>query len=161
FGQSVLPADEGVVLGNGVILAFVLLVDIDAEDLGQQSLEVLAVFERIVGRAAVPQGNVKIAIRTEADGAAVVVPERPLLDAEQHLIGGGIGTIRIVLADPEATDHIGSQRFLQRIEDEELTGLLVLGMKRQAEEALFVFVVIVAHAVLNIEKDLGLVCFLI
>ena len=50
--------------------------------LPSRELEVLAVVMGIVGRAAVAEGDVEIAVRAEADGAAVVVPER-LLDAQQ------------------------------------------------------------------------------
>ncbi len=158
FRQSILLADERIVLGNGVILARVFLVNIDAQDLGQQGLEVLAIFEGIVGRAAVAQGNIQVAVRAETDGAAVVVPERSL-DAQQHLLGGGIGPVRIVLADPEARQHIGPRRFLQGVKDEEFAGLFVIGVKRQSQKAFLVFIVVVAHALLNIEKNLGLVGF--
>ena len=75
-GRRPCLADEGVVLGNGVVLALVLVVDVDAQHLAEERLQVLAVVERVVGRAAVAERDVEVAVGAEAEGAAVVVPER-------------------------------------------------------------------------------------
>src|SRR5205814_6663128 len=81
---TLLGSHEGIVRGHGVVLAGVLLIDVDAQHLAERLLEVLAVAERIVGGAAVAQRDVEIAVGAEDDGAAVVVPEGTF-DAEDLL----------------------------------------------------------------------------
>src|SRR5262245_42601706 len=57
------PAGERIVGRNRVILAVVFLVDVDAENLAERLLQVLAVVERIIRGAAIAERNVEIAIR--------------------------------------------------------------------------------------------------
>src|SRR5262249_5299576 len=155
LGAGARPIHERIVLGDGVVLARVLAIDVDAVDLAEQRLKVLGVVEGIAGGAAVAEGEVEVAVGAEADGAAVVVPERPL-HAEQLLLEVRIGLVRVALADAETRQHVDQLGVLRGVEGEELAVLLVARMKRQAEEALLVLLDVEADAVLDVEEDLRL-----
>ena len=62
FGAGPFTVDERVVGRNGVRLAIFLAVDIDPQDRAEQRAEVLAVAEHIVAAAAIPQGDVQVAV---------------------------------------------------------------------------------------------------
>src|SRR5262249_51943011 len=128
-------------------------VDVDAQDFSQDRIELLAVAERVVRRPTVAQGHVQESIRAERDRSTIVVPERPL-DPQQFLLGRGIGTVRVVLADLEARQYVLDLLLAVRVEDEELAVLAVAWMERHAEEALLVLVVAVEHLLLDVEEDL-------
>src|SRR5262249_13899252 len=101
FRPRVFAIDERVVLRNRVVLALALAVDVDAQDLAEKRFEVLAVVEGIIGGATVAESDVQIAVGSEANRAAVVVPERPL-DAQDFLLGRRVGPVRIILAYTKA-----------------------------------------------------------
>src|SRR5262249_3142112 len=124
-------------------------------DLGEDLGQVLAVIERIVCRAAIANRDVQVAVRPEADRAAVMVPEG-LGDAEEFLLRRGIGLVRIVLSDAEAANDIRQGRLLARVEDEELAIFLVAWMEGEAEEPFFILLVVVDDPILKIEEDFRL-----
>ena len=135
----VLRADERVVLRDGVVLAVVLVVDVDAEDLAEQRVRGSGRSRAGRCRPAVADGDVQVAVRAEA----IVPPswfQNGLLDTAAGLSSdAGSASVGVVLAHPEPRHDVASaSRFFGRVEDEELAGLLVLRVERQAEEALLV-----------------------
>ena len=69
LGTGVRPADERIVLRNGVVLAAFAVVDVDAENLAEQRPEILAVVVRVVAGAAVAVRDVE-----EPSGPKQIVP---------------------------------------------------------------------------------------
>src|SRR5438309_8534436 len=54
FRPGVFDPDKRIVLGDGIVLSRLLVVDVEAEHFTEQRLQVLAVAEWIIGCAAVP-----------------------------------------------------------------------------------------------------------
>src|SRR5262249_14263989 len=150
-----LLAEERVVPRDGVLVGAFLAVDVYAQDLAKQDAEVLPVVVRVVGRAAVAEHDVQIPVGAEDDGPAVVVPVL-VRDAQQLFLGAGVGYVGVVLADAEARNDVLQFGLLVGVENEELAGLLVIGMEGHSEKPLLVLLVVVAHAGLEVEEDLGL-----
>src|SRR5262249_41996310 len=100
LGCGVLAAGARIVLGNAVLLAAIAPIDIDAQDLGEQGLQVLTIFLGVVGGAPVAHHDVQVAVRAETDRAAVMIPERTG-EAEKFFLAVGVGLVRVVLADVE------------------------------------------------------------
>src|ERR1044071_10127874 len=94
---------------------------------------ILRTIAGVTCRAAVAHADVQIAVRSELQLPAVVVRER-LRDAQQDPRGRRIGAIRIRLRHPIAGDDGGSRSGRLRVVDEEEAVLLVMRMKRDAEE---------------------------
>ena len=69
-GLGVLFFQKGIVCGNAISCR---LRNIDAENLREESVEGLAVFVRIIARAAVSVGNVKHVVRTKSKPPAVMI----------------------------------------------------------------------------------------
>ena len=67
------------------------LVHVEAQELGQPAVQVLAVVVGVEGAAAVAQPEVQQPVRAEGELAAVVVGER-LLDGQQLAAGRGSAT---------------------------------------------------------------------
>ena len=97
-------ADEGIVRRDGVVARRVggkiVAVDVEPEDFSQQRVDVLRVVVGIVAAAAVADGDVEIAVRTEADKAAIVVGERRVRDGDDGLHHHGIGDCRVAGGTP-------------------------------------------------------------
>ena len=55
---------------------------------------------------AVAVGDVEVAVRAEADRAAVVVPERPFVVLSRFLLASPGRLVGVVLADPEARHDV-------------------------------------------------------
>src|SRR2546421_686338 len=91
---------KGVVLGDGVVLSLILVINIDSQDLAKQLAQVLPVIEWIIGGSAVAYGHIQVFVGPEAYRPAVVVPKR-LLDTQQFFLGRGIGPVRVVRPDSE------------------------------------------------------------
>src|SRR5207244_10696413 len=79
IGEDLRPCSgatrEWIVRRDGVRLAVLFAIDVDAQDFAEDSSEILAVVVRIVGRTAVAHSDVQKPVRAEADRPAVVVPK--------------------------------------------------------------------------------------
>src|SRR5437879_4269352 len=84
--------DEGVVFGNGVSEAAVGPVDVDTQDAAEQVADVLAGLQLVGDTAAVAGADVEVAVRPEAEAAAVVAARGPFDD---HLLAGNVGPGRV------------------------------------------------------------------
>ena len=73
FGPYIGAADEWVVSGNGIRLAVVVMIDIDANHFAEEQLHVLSVAVRVTVRAGIAHREIKVAVRTEGDAAATVI----------------------------------------------------------------------------------------
>lgn len=94
FSSCVGAASEGVVLRNGVGEPGVFVIDVDAEKLAEDGAEFLTVALRIVGRAAVAEADIEVAVGTEGEVAAFVVPEG-MRENEEDFFGFGVGLIGV------------------------------------------------------------------
>ena len=143
---------ERVVFRNRVREIALPAIDIDADDRGEQRREVLTVSMGIVARPAVAVAHVQKSVRPEEDRRTVVVAVR-LVDGEDHLLTGRIGTIRIVLGRAETGQH-ASFRFAGRVVDVELRVVRVVGVKGQREQTLLVVaaVFVVVDPFVDVEK---------
>ncbi len=96
----VLHADEGVVLGDRVVLAFVLMVHVDTQNGRKQIGDILSRVERVgriwVGRVA--GGNVEHAVGAEVKIAAVVPA---LQEGQENLLTRWINARRVSRGDGE------------------------------------------------------------
>ena len=129
----------GIVGRDSVGFAAGGMIDVDSQDRGEPVLRILAAGHGIVGGAAVSQGDVEIAVRPEGDRAAVVVLERVFGRHPDPFFARRVGDSRIVARRPESRDDRTSRSFVVgRIIDEERLVFLVLGMKGQAQQTLFV-----------------------
>src|SRR5207244_4244565 len=70
---------------NGVRLR---AVDVDAQDLAEQRVLVLAVAERVAATTSVAGGDVEVSIGPKADPATVVIGVCPVVDAQDDALGG-------------------------------------------------------------------------
>src|SRR5262249_18593789 len=69
LGVGALAIDEGVVLGDAVVLARVGVIDVDAEDLAPQGTEILPRQVLVSDATGVTGGNVQAAVGTELQAA--------------------------------------------------------------------------------------------
>ena len=141
-------SDEGIVLGNRVLLARILAIHVDTQDRTQECLEILTVAVGIVGRTAVPQADVEIPVGAELDAASIMVAVR-LRNPHQHFLRASVGTVGIVRRDPKPR-HDRRPRS-RRIVDIQLTILGVLGMQREPQESFFVS--LARDGFRNVQKD--------
>ena len=115
---------------------------------------------RIVSFAAVAQGDVKVAVRSENQCSAVMVPVR-LLDSEYFFFAFGIGKVGIFLGNTKSRNHRRARRIGGRIVDEELAILLILWMKGQPEKSFLILTIFIDNTRFNVEKKFCLLDFLI
>src|SRR5437660_6165108 len=94
LGASTFGFDEGIVLRNAVRLAGWRIIDIDAQQLGEDAGKVLADIEFVGDAGAISRHEVEIAVGAEADAAAVVAAVGPF---EDDLLRGAIGGRRLAL----------------------------------------------------------------
>src|SRR5262249_1771723 len=145
----VVPAHEGIVLGDAVGRA---RVDVDADDLTQVRLQVLAVADLgsvpdgdVVGPSAVPDGDVQVAVvGAEQDFAAVVV-ELGLVPVVDDALGGKLRLVRVRLGNLELRKVVGAAVQEPRpprcvgahgggVHDVKLPVVLELGVKSHAQQ---------------------------
>ena len=124
-------ADEGIVGGHRVRQAPSGAVDVDAEDLAEEVVEVLGAVAGIVAGPAVAHGDVEESVGAELDHAAVVVGER-LRDHEEHGLDA-VGDARVGRRDAVLGDD-GGTVGLPRVVDEESAIARELGMEGEAEQ---------------------------
>jgi len=108
------------------------MIDVDAQDLAEQHVEVLRVVRRIVARSAVADANVKVVVGAEREHAAVVILVGWMRDCQQDCLGGrgDVGIARdLVFGDDERA--VGGSRVV----DEEAAVRRVLRMEREAQQA--------------------------
>jgi hypothetical protein len=138
IAQSVRPdlaknarlSDEGVSRRDGVRGDAGL--HIEPQEIPEQRGAVLGVLELVVGAAAVPQGNVEKAVRTEGELPGVVVGGG-LRDEEQHLFTGRQGNIGVLRREEEAAHH-GGPVGAAGVIDVEMGLLREAGGKGEAEQ---------------------------
>src|ERR1043165_4475139 len=110
---------EGVILRDAVRKLMAVLaiaysgtgVDIDAKNFGEQGGGVLSVAVRVVGRAAVTEREIQIAIGSETDLAAFVVAVR-LRDFQENALGREVGFVGIGGRDLEFADDAAARVLL-------------------------------------------------
>ena len=110
-------------------------VDVDAEDLAEQRVDVLGVVAGIIARAAVPLPDVEQAIGAELDRPAVVVGER-LGDAQEEPLTRRVRDIRVPGVDSVLDDVVGVGLPGAGVVDVEPAVARELGVERQAQQAL-------------------------
>src|SRR4030095_9555328 len=113
------------------------VVDVDAQDLPQQRRLVLSIADgavRFVGAATIAHADVKEAVGTELDCAAVVIGLR-LRDRKQNRAGQWIGDVRIERTGQIAGNDRGAIG-LARVVDVELAVRCILWMKRESQQSL-------------------------
>ena len=94
-----LAAHKGVVLGNPIGHSGIGVVDVDPQNGGQQVGDILSGITLIGDAAAVPRGNIEIAVGAESETPPVVSAGRPFKDDG---FGGGIGLEAVVGPNLEA-----------------------------------------------------------
>src|SRR5512143_1743607 len=113
-------------------------VHIQAQDLAQQSVGVLAVPEWITGASAVSKSGIEIPIGSEGQDPAIVIGKW-IIDTDQGLLGARVRLISI-RRDVKTRDHV--VLVIVGVVDEEEPVLRILRMEGQAEQALFVAVAV-------------------
>ena len=129
--------DEGIIPGDGVVLARVLVIDVDPQDGGEQVGDVLPRVER-VGRVRVrrvPRGDVQHPVGAEVEITAVVTS---LQVGDDDLLARRVDAWRIGRGDPEPRHaravgevHLVGVRSPQGIADEALAVPFEVRMKGQ------------------------------
>jgi len=124
-------------------------VDVDAQDLAQQRVEILPVADLgslalVVAIPAVTDPDVQVAIRAESHPTAVVVGVG-LVDLQTHLLRGriegeGLRRRRGELGDAQRAVPVGRRGFAsgRRVRDHHPTVLLELGMQGQTQDTAFI-----------------------
>src|SRR5262245_56481786 len=79
--------DEWIILRNAVILARIGMIDVDANDAGEEVADVLPGLELVGNAAAVAARKVKVAVLSKRQAARVVPPGGPF---EDHLFSFGV-----------------------------------------------------------------------
>src|SRR5207248_2433292 len=153
--HGILPVCKWVIVWNSVWFANTFMVDVDPEDFAEQRFQVLTVSKWIVGRPAVSQRYVQVAVRSENDRAPVVIPKR-LFDAQDLFFRSRVGAIRIVLEHTETGKNVRELRAFHGVKNEKLTVILVVWVKRQTEKAFFILIIVVGDTTLNVKKHLRL-----
>ena len=116
------------------------VVDVDPQDRAEPVARVLAGRQGVVGRTAVAERDVEVAVGAEGDRAAVVVAVGIGRPDPDPLLARRVGPPRIVAGDLEPRDDraAAGRAFMRRVVDEELAVAPVVGMEGQAEQALLV-----------------------
>jgi MFS family permease len=129
----VVAVDERIVGGNAVGSIARRRVDIDPQQLAEQSVEPLTVVVWIPRTSAVAKRDVQVSVRPELERAAVVIRVW-LIDPEQDARGIRqcdvfVGRVSLVLGNDRIAVYIG-------VVDEESAVRPILGVKGQAEQSL-------------------------
>ncbi len=109
------------------------MVDVDAQDLSEQLVDVLRAIAGIVGRSAIAHADVEHAVGTEADHSAVVIGER-LRDRQQRKLvdaRGGRARVGMIFGDDRRAIR------LARVIDEEPPVRGELRVEGEAQQPLF------------------------
>ena len=115
------------------------MIDVDPQDRGEPVGRVLAARHRVIGRSAISQGDVEIAVRPEGDRAAVVIFKRIVRGNPDPLFTARIGQRGIGAGSLESRDDRPPRApIIGRIVNEEVFVRLILGVKGQAQQALFI-----------------------
>src|SRR5262249_41923424 len=136
LGQSA-TADERVVRRHAILKPRTGSIHINAHQLPQQRLGILAIAERVALAAAVSQSEIEEAVRTEGQlTGLVVVKVTDLIDGQQNALARGIGLVRIrgqqlILGDYGLDLAAGRSHVI----DIELPTLLEVGMKCKPQQA--------------------------
>ncbi len=146
LGPGALLVDEGVILGYAV-RAVPTSIHVDAEDLRQEGVVVLAVTVGITRTTAVAEGDVQVAIGAERQHPAVVVLRRILL-REHDLLGGDVA-LATVSGGGVARD--GVVALLVRVIHVEVAVLSKARVEREAEQSLLAAVG--KHLLAHVEEE--------
>ena len=83
----------------------IVAMNIEAEDIAEQVVDVLPGFDRIAAAAAIAERGIEIAVRPEFDPAALVIGQAVgLVDVQQDALARGIGMVQVGGRDPVAAD---------------------------------------------------------
>ena len=132
------------------------MIDVDPQDRSQPVRRVLAAGQRVVGRSRVAQSDVKVAVGSEGDRAAIVVFKRVFGGNPDPLFTRGIGRSRVVARRLEPRDNrVPLVLVVGRVVNKEELVLFVLGMKCHAEQPFFVSAI---DRIGKLEEELLVTC---
>ena len=112
----------------------VVAVNVEAEDIAEQVVDVLPGFGRVAATAAVADRGVEVAVGTEFDPAALVIRQPVgLVDPQQQRLACGIGMVRVGGRDLVAAD-LGVVARIGDV-DVEIAVARVVRIERKADQA--------------------------
>ena len=133
-GHLLKRGDEGIILRDVVSAVTRGFVHVDAQHLAEVGVQILAGIDHITFPAAVTDADVKVAIRTKSDLAAVMVAVGEI-DLHQHLHAFRIEAIRIGFGDAELSDHRRAVEPQIRVGHIHLAVVFKVGVKGHAVHA--------------------------
>ncbi len=118
-------------------------IDVEAQDLAEQQVEILRVVRRVVGAAAVADADVEIAVAPEGEHAAVVVGGAGMRNGQHRSLGGaghvGVGRYPVLGNRERAVTATGVEHeepavgVVERVEGEPEQALLAARHETRAE----------------------------
>jgi len=154
FRQGWRMPDEGVVRWHSVVAIRItweiVAVNVHPQNFAEPRREILAVPLWISAATAIAYGNIKIAIRTEGDGSAVMV-----LAVNLRLLQDCVGRVRIRYIGITGGNLVTGNHdvvIVVGVIDIEVSVRRVIGMERQTQQSLFW---ILSDQVRNIQKRRG------